>query len=109
MMRSIRFERRLATLAVVTGLLVAAAPASATQVQSPKDQLSGIHRAAGAGTANIASDGIGALYDIGGQAGAAPPRTNTTQARIYWESEEAILHVLSPLAIHGQSRPGVAS
>jgi hypothetical protein len=41
-MFSITFKRPLVTLAVVSGLLVAAAPASA-EVQSPKDQLSGIH------------------------------------------------------------------
>ena len=41
-MFSIAFNRRLAAIAVAGGLLVAAAPASA-KVDSPKDQLSGIH------------------------------------------------------------------
>jgi hypothetical protein len=60
---SIAFNRPLATFAVVSGLLVAAAPAGA-KVESPKDQLSGLHaryvgpgsdgmqRATGDGTSN---------------------------------------------------------
>jgi hypothetical protein len=52
-MFSTSFKRPLATLAIVGGLLIAAAPASA-KTESPKDQLSGVHavQAVSDGTSN---------------------------------------------------------